>query len=167
MKGKLTRIALIVTLFFSAPAGAHEDPFTYASRLTGVPRKLLVAISWVKSSHKPFALNISGASVYPRNYQHAWKILRQTNSRVDIGLMQISYAVWGRRLRLSKEALLNPYTNVLAGAAILKRLLKRYPLWEAVGRYNSARRDRQVRYAWKVYRALKRQRANKRGLSGG
>ena len=142
--------ALTAAMLFNLP----HDPFTYASQATGVPAELLVAISRVESSHHPWALNIDGIAVYPKSQKEAEEILNKSPDNVDIGHMQVNYRIWGRRLGFTKVQLLDPHINAWAGTVILRYYLSRYPFWEAVGRYHSADRGRQIRYAWRVYQAL-------------
>ena len=128
------------------------DPFTHASQATQVPPQILVAISRVESTHHPWALNIGGKPVYARTRDEAeWILEGIVDNNVDIGHMQVNYRIWGKYLGLSKAQLLDPYINTWAGAVILRFYLSQYPFWEAIGRYHSPDRNRQVSYAWKVY----------------
>lgn len=68
--------------------------------------------------------------------------------------MQVNFRIWGNLLGLTKSQLLDPYINAWAGGVILRYYLSRYPFWEAIGRYHSVERNRQIGYAWRVYRAL-------------
>lgn len=149
-------LVFILALFLlSTPVrSAAQDPFTDASRVTGIPVQLLVAISRVESSHHPWALNLNGEAVYPRSREEAEKILGSAPENVDIGLMQVNFRIWGRRLALTKIQLLDPYLNTWAGAVILRHYLSQYPFWEAIGRYHSGEKDRQIWYAWQAYRVL-------------
>ena len=142
-------IFLTAMLFASSP-----DPFTYASQATGVPVQLLVAISRVESSHHPWALNIDGQAVYPRSREEAEEILKKAPDNVDIGHMQVNYRIWGKRLGLTKAQLLDPHISAWAGAVILRYYLTQYSFWEAIGRYHSGDWNRQIWYAWRVYRAF-------------
>lgn len=146
--------ALIILASPSLSSGSSPDLFTYASSVTGIPIQLLVAISYVESSHHPWALNIDGEPVYPKSREEAERILQSAQDNVDIGLMQINFRIWGRILGLAKTELLDPYINVWAGAIILRYYLSHYPFWEAVGRYHSIAKERKVGYAWRVYRRL-------------
>jgi hypothetical protein len=130
------------------------DPFTYASQATQVPVRLLIAVSRVESNHHPWALNIKGKVMYPKSREEAEKILRQSPDTVDIGHMQVNYQIWGKRLGLTKNQLLDPYFNSWAGAVILRYYLSHYPFWEAIGRYHSPNRDRQLQYTWRIYKAF-------------
>lgn len=130
------------------------DPFTPASQATQVPPQLLVAISRVESTHHPWALNMNGQGIYPKSRHEAEQLLRQSSDNVDIGHMQVNYRIWGKYLGFTKAQLLDPYINARAGALILRIYLLRYPFWEAIGRYHSPDRNRQIGYAWRVYHAL-------------
>lgn len=155
-------VAFLFIIQSATLLAAEVNPFTYASRQTGVPVELLVAIAQVESSHHLWALNSKGKAFYPRTRSEAEAILSQTSDDIDIGPMQIHYKSWGHVLKLRKVDLLDPHINVLAGAVILRHLLDRYPFWEAIGRYHAgerkkegpAEKDRQIRYAWRVYHAL-------------
>lgn len=148
-------VFIFALLLLSKPAhGAAQDPFTDASAATGVPVQLLVAISQVESSRHPWALNLNGTPVYPSSREEAEKILQSAPENTDIGLMQVNFRIWGRRLGLTKVQLLDDHINIWAGAAILRFYFSQYPFWEAVGRYHSGDRSRRIWYAWRVYRAL-------------
>lgn len=141
---------LAATILFNL----SPDPFVYANQTTQIPVQLLVAISKVESSHHPWALNIGGSPVYASNRNEAERILNKTSDNVDIGHMQVNYRIWGKHLGVTKTQLLDPYTNAWAGAVILRFYLSQYPFWEAVGRYHSGNRQRQIVYTWRVYGAL-------------
>lgn len=148
-------VIILAILLLSMPAsGAAQDPFSYASSATGIPVQLLVAISQVESSRHPWALNLDGKAVYPSSVEEAEKILQSAPENTDIGLMQVNFRIWGANLGMTKEQLLDPFLNVWAGAVIFRHYLLRYPFWEAVGRYHSGEKDRQIWYAWRVYRTL-------------
>lgn len=148
-------VILLALLLLSKPAhGAAQDPFTDASTATGIPVQLLVAISRVESSHHPWALNLNGKPVYLSSREEAEKILQSAPENTDIGLMQVNFRIWGRRLGLTKVQLLDPHMSAWAGAVILRYYLSRYPFWEAVGRYHSGDRNRQIGYAWRIYLIL-------------
>ena len=70
---------------------------------------------------------------------------------VDIGLMQVNWGLWGRKLGYSKLELLDPAVNVLVGATILARYVRlRGDWWQGVGSYHSRRAERQRDYIQKV-----------------
>jgi soluble lytic murein transglycosylase-like protein len=133
-------------------AAAHC--FEEAAEQYQVSAELLRAIAIVESGNDPRAMN----------YSH-----RQRTSSHDIGLLQINsqhlpalakYGITEERLRT--DACLN--TKV--GAWILSDTLRRHGNdWNGVGAYNAACTqlkgrdctDARNRYAWKVYRAMKRE----------
>lgn len=148
-------VILLALSLLSRPAhGTPQDPFSYASSATGIPVQILVAISRVESSHHPWALNLDGKPVYPRSREEAAIILRSAPENTDIGLMQVNFRIWGTKLGLTREQLLDPFLNVWAGSVILRHYFSRYPFWEAVGRYHSGEKSRQIWYAWRVNQAL-------------
>lgn len=161
--GRLFAIALIATLVlrpidchrgiaYAAEASA-EDPYAAAARSAGVPLELLVAIAGAESGYHPWALNLGGHQVYCRSREEAERFLA-TSDNADIGLMQINWPFWGKRLKLSKNALLDPPTNLMYGARILKQSLDRSGnLWQRIGNYHSGSARKHDRYNQQVYRA--------------
>ena len=130
------------------------DPFIQASQATQIPVPLLRAISRVESAHHPWALNLNGRGLFLQNRQEAERMINGSSDDIDIGHMQVHYRTWRSYLGLTKTQLLDPYLNAWAGAVILRYYLSRYPFWEAIGRYHSDDRERQIGYAWRVYQAL-------------
>ena len=75
---------------------------------------------------------------------------------VDVGLMQVNYEIWSRRLKMNLEELLIPKNNILAGAYILRHYYDiTGNIWKAVGKYHSGDPDRAYNYEIKVYEAYK------------
>lgn len=142
-----------------APATAQdpsESPYVIAAHRAGVPLDLLVAVVGAESSYHPWALNIKGREVYCQSREEAQRLLA-TSDNVDIGLMQINLPFWGPRLKLRKEDLLDPTTNLTCGASILKECLRREGnIWRRIGDYHSSRAKEQVRYNERVYSAYLR-----------
>lgn len=147
-------VLAFAVLFFPARSGAAQDPFSYASAATGIPVQILLAISRVESDHHPWALNLDGKGVYPSSREEAEKILESAPENTDIGLMQVNFRIWGAALGVTKGQLLDPYLNVWSGSIILRHYLSRYSFWEAIGRYHSGDRNRQIGYAWRIYQAF-------------
>jgi soluble lytic murein transglycosylase-like protein len=136
-----------------AAEAAAEDPYAAAARSAGVPLELLVAIAGTESGYHPWALNLGGHQTYCRSREEAERFLA-TSDNADIGLMQINWAFWGGRLKLSKNALLDPPTNLMYGARILKQSLDRSgSLWQRIGYYHSGSTREHDRYNQQVYRA--------------
>jgi len=73
---------------------------------------------------------------------------------VDIGYVQVSYRHWGRALGLRKADLLEPWTNLVVGALILRHSLQQEAGWAGVGHYHSATPHRKLSYAYRVAKTL-------------
>ena len=145
MNANATRI-VIALLFLPGIASACWEE---AARKHAASADLLIAVARAESSLNPIAVNRSH--------------LARTNT-VDIGIMQInSNGKMLRNLGVTPQQLLDPCTNIDAGARILAEKMARYgQTWEAVGAYNAScvalspqqcLRAR-MRYAWRVYRFL-------------
>lgn len=154
-----------LSILLPGSSGAGEVPapplgeiITAAAGWAGVAPELLASIVWVESRGWPWALNIRGQSVYPRNRAEAAWFLRRTGAQgTDIGYAQIHYPIWGPALGLTPEQLLDPWTNLHVGALVLRWAMAQESGWAGVGRYHSATPWRQQQYARAVattWRAL-------------
>lgn len=122
-----------------------------AAAMTRIPVELLLAISHVESGFHPRALNVAGQPFFPASLREAESVLRRSGYNVDIGLMQINWGFWGKKLGISKSELLDPRLNVILGARILEHCLKGTgDWWQAVGMYHSPDAMRQRSYIEKV-----------------
>lgn len=150
-------VLFFLLLFPLRTWGLSPDLFIHASRLSGVPLELLLAISHVESRFNPYALNIGGRSFFPSSRAEAERVLRKSGDSVDIGLMQVNYGLWGKRFGLSKADLLDPDLNVLVGAKILSRHVRKSQDWrEGIGSYHSPTPQRQKEYVEKVFQSYSR-----------
>lgn len=145
MNAKLTGIAVAASLL---PCLAHAC-WEQAAQKYAVSPDLLKAMARAESSLNARAVNRSHFA---------------RTKTVDIGIMQInSNGKMLRNLGVTPQQLLDPCTNIDAGARILAEKMVRYGrTWEAVGAYNAScaaltpqqcLRAR-MRYAWRVYRFL-------------
>lgn len=151
--GVLCLSALVSVNPVCAANSATDDPYVTAAREAGVPLDLLVAVAGAESGYHPYALNVAGKQVYCRSRKQAEKIL-ETENKVDIGLMQINWRFWGPHLGLTKTALLDPRTNLRAGARILKQALSRDgSIWRRISNYHSGGVPTRERYSRQVYAA--------------
>ncbi len=126
-------------LIFTARESIAGNIFKTAGTLTGTNYKILVSIAYVESGLNPYALDINGNAVYPKSKQEAIYIARyyiKKNYSVDIGLMQVNYNFWGKRLNLSIGNLLTSKINILAGAFILKHY-QANGIWQGVQNYHN------------------------------
>ncbi len=134
---KKTVIFCSVFLLFSA-GRIQAFCFEEAGSLYNVSPQVLWAIAKVESGLKPDAVN------------------RNTDGSYDYGLMQINSS-WARVLGEDLwSSLGDPCTNVKVGAWILSGCVRKHGYtWEAVGAYNASHKHKRVRYARKVYQALR------------
>ena len=66
--------------------------------------------------------------------------------------MQINWLIWGRRFGISKGQLLDPPTNLMYGASILKQDLARGgDIWRRISDYHAGSPERRDRYNQLVY----------------
>ena len=153
----LIGLALLVSLEAtpaSAQLAALPELIAAAGRHAGVHPDLLSSIVWVESRAWPWALNVNGVGFYPRTRAEAEWVLARVGDDVDIGYVQISYRHWGRALGLRKADLLEPWTNLVVGALILRHSLQQEAGWAGVGRYHSATPHRKLSYAYRVAETL-------------
>lgn len=151
-------LALLLTFLRPMPAQAQvaalPELIAAAAYHADVHPDLLNSIVWVESRAWPWALNINGVSLYPRTRAEAEWVLGRVGDDVDIGYAQISYRHWGRALGLHKADLLEPWTNLVVGALILRHSMDREAGWGGVGRYHSATPRRKASYASRVAETL-------------
>lgn len=143
-------IILFTFLLFLTPLNAFAGAFSRASAATGVPVRLLKSVAYVESGFSPYALNVDGEGYFAKNYADAYYIARYFINKgysVDVGLMQVNYNIWSKRLGLNLRELLIPRNNALAGGFILAHyILKNNNLLAGVGEYHSGNA-----YAAKIY----------------
>lgn len=79
------------------------------------------------------------------------KFCLTASSKVEaLGLMQIHYRYWGRRLKLSRDIFFDPYWNVKIGLRILCDNLRRRNLVRALCEYHGDRRCRRLWYPSRI-----------------
>jgi soluble lytic murein transglycosylase-like protein len=146
----------------TAKASTLPELIAAAARHAGVHPDLLSSIIWIESRAWPWALNVKGVGLYPRTRAEAEWILGRVGDDVDIGYTQVSYRHWGRALGLRKADLLEPWTNLVLGALILRQSMDREAGWGGVGRYHSTTPHRKLLYAYRVAKTLSRIEAARR-----
>ena len=134
-------IVLFTFLLFLTPLNAFAGAFSRASAATGVPVRLLKSVAYVESGFSPYALNVDGEAYFAKNYADAYYIARYFIDKgysVDVGLMQVNYNIWSKRIGVSLRQLLVPRNNALVGAYILGRYIaKRNNVFAGIGEYHS------------------------------
>lgn len=135
----LVKLSLACLLLI--PAGASSFCFDEAGKTYGINPELLKVIARTESNLRPHALN--------KNNNGTW----------DIGLMQINSS-WVKSLKLDPALLLSdPCYNLKTGASILRKCIDHYGYtWEAIGCYNATSMHKKMRYSWKIYERLKKER---------
>ena len=148
------RAILILTFIILLPFKAYAGVFSKASVLSGVPVSIIKSVAYVESGLKPYALDIDGRPYFAKNYADAYYIARyfiNAGYSVDIGLMQVNYNIWAKRLGMNLRSLLIPKNNVMAGAYILGRyIIEKGNLVKGIGRYHSGDHEQAEIYEKKV-----------------
>ena len=176
------RVLLIVGLVSAltmsdAAAAPARDPalpqqISAAAHHVGVDADLLAAIVWVESRAWPWAINVNGQGYYPHSRAQAAAFLERVGSNVDIGYGQVNYQTWGATFGLRKVDLLDPWTNLIIAARILRHGMEAEPgSWRGVARYHSASPERQRRYLFhagllQTYATLQQWRARRGPVAG-
>ena len=150
----LVLLALLRATPAQAQVAALPELIAAAAHHAGLDPDLLSSIVWVESRAWPWALNIDGVGLYPRTRAEAEWVLGRVGDDVDIGYAQVSYRHWGRALGLRKADLLEPWTNLVVGALILRQSMDLEAGWGGVGRYHSATSHRKLSYAYRVAETL-------------
>ncbi len=133
-----------------------DNLYRRAALAEQVPVDVLIAVAGAESGYHPWALNIDGRQIYCRSRAEAERLLAQ-HDRVAIGLMQINWQFWGPRIDLTKKQLLDPATNLLIGARILKEGLRRDgSVWYRISNYHSGTLHRRDKYNHLVYNSYLR-----------
>lgn len=90
----------------------------------------------------------------------ATAVNRNENGTVDVGVMQINSMHFAelRSYGIAPNALWDPCMNVMVGAFLLAKSIRKYGnTWEAVGAYHSRTPGLKERYALQVYGVFSRQ----------
>ncbi len=162
---------LMAVFSFSLPGAAFasadlvcEKQMTIAAKKHGVPLGILYAIGLTETGRRntlhPYALNISGKSVFPKSKSEALEKLveaqNQGNKLIDLGCMQINIYYHSRKFASAGD-MLDPQQNVNYAALFLKKLFKREGTWTlAAARYHAGPNNlpAQKRYVCIVIRNL-------------
>ncbi|WP_316157492.1 lytic transglycosylase domain-containing protein [Cupriavidus sp. BIC8F] len=126
--------ALIVTSLLAGTV--YADCLDGAAVFHGVSPLLLRSIAMQESGMRPWVTN------------------RNANGSEDIGLMQINSIHLPRlgKYGISRAHLFDGCVNAYVGAWILRENIQRFgPTWKAVGAYNAASPDKQLRYANQIH----------------
>lgn len=154
----LLSVCLVVVLSFALCGPAHGsvsdeimECLLKAEERYGVPSWLLWSVAKVESGFNPRAFNTN------------------TNGTHDIGLMQINSG-WLPTLRrhgIGVSDLWDVCTNIMVGAWVMAQNIQKMGWnWDAIGAYNARSKERRIKYAWKIYRAIGRAYGHSPGEGG-
>lgn len=168
----LSTIGLFALPVLAAPSAICDHAAREASRQTGVPVEVLMAITRAETGRArdgqtrpwPWTINVEGEGLWfgtrQAARQHAVVTLAKGIRSFDLGCFQINYRWHGTAFR-SLDEMLDPAANALYAARFLRRLHAETGSWtEAAGAYHS----RTPKYAERYKR---RYRAMRAGLSPG
>lgn len=119
-----------------------------------IPSGLLLAVVRTESNMNPFALNISGKSLFLKTKSEAIQAINQAIlsgiANIDIGLAQINYR-WHRSKFSSIESMLSVNENISYAAGYLSNLKRVHGDWhKALRYYHSAKPKHHKGYSRKV-----------------
>ena len=119
-----------------------------------IPSGLLKSIASVESGNKPYALNISGKTIFTNSTEEAVKIVRlyqdEGVTNIDLGLAQINLHWHGKHFSSISE-MLEPKHNLEYAAKFLSKLYRKHGSWnKAVRHYHSANPQYHIKYSRKV-----------------
>lgn len=151
-------IAVMTGFFLNSRAYAFYPDlcFKRAGELYNLNPLILKAIASVESDMQPYTLNAVGKSYRFGNLQKAYVFLKKHLSESpDIGLMQVNY-IWFKKLRIPVRYGFDPCYSIMLGAYVLRRKINRYGSgWFGIAAYHSATPEKNLKYAWKIYGALR------------
>ena len=139
MRGIAFALLLLVNLAQAQPVQVEPlggECFTYAAQTYRVNAEVLMAIAWHESHFLP------------------WRVHRNTDGSTDYGVMQINSKNLPA-MGLTTQTVMQPCTNILAGARLYGRAMRRYGnTWAAVGAYHSTTPALQQRYAQDIQQSF-------------
>lgn len=155
---KIIRLLLAILIvnfsFVSCFAKSIDELIDKTERDYAIPSGLLKSIASVESGNKPYALNISGKTIFANSKEEAVKIVRLYQdvgiTNIDLGLAQINLYWHGKNFSSISE-MLEPKHNLEYAAKFLTGLYKKHGSWnKAVRHYHSANPQYHIKYSRKV-----------------
>ena len=155
---KIIRLFIVIMVanfsFISCFAQDLAELIDKAEQDYAIPSGLLKSIASIESGNKPYALNISGKSVFASSKEEAQEIeqtsIQQGNTNIDLGVMQINWR-WHNEYFNSPQEILEPKTNIEYAAKFLSKLYKQHGSWnKAVRHYHSASPQHHIKYSRRV-----------------
>ncbi|PIZ33317.1 MAG: hypothetical protein COY39_03015 [Alphaproteobacteria bacterium CG_4_10_14_0_8_um_filter_37_21] len=122
----------------------------------GIPKDLLHSIAYVESRLRPYAVHVKRQSHYFDNKSEAVAFVnlmkKQGYKNIDVGCMQVNLMAHGKQF-VSIEQALDPETNILYAARLIKAFKKRFGDWgKAVKYYHTSNPKYHNDYHARVYK---------------
>jgi hypothetical protein len=155
---KIIRLLLAMLIvnfsFVSCFAKSIDELIDKTEQDYAIPSGLLKSIASVESGNKPYALNISGKTIFANSKEEAVKIVKlyqdEGVTNIDLGLAQINLHWHGKHFSSISE-MLEPKHNLEYAAKFLTGLYKKHGSWnKAVRHYHSANPQYHIKYSRKV-----------------
>ncbi len=155
---KIIRLLLAMLIvnfsFVSCFAKSIDELINKTEQDYAIPSGLLKSIASVESGNKPYAINISGKTIFANSKEEAVKIVRlyqdEGVTNIDLGLAQINLHWHGKHFSSISE-MLEPKHNLEYAAKFLTGLYKKHGSWnKAVRHYHSANPEHHRKYSRKV-----------------
>lgn len=157
-------IAAAFTVFAAAPVAAAPVcglAAAVASRTTGTPLEIMLAVMHVESGGYPWILNIEGKG---QRFSDPFKAIKaatvavNTGKNVDVGCFQISTRWHGKVFANNLIEMISPLRNGIYAGLYLSDLKAQHGTWaKAIAYYHSADPVRGSRYLGAVVEELTRQ----------
>jgi len=155
----------------SAPDQTCKRLIPILAKEVGVPSSLLMAIAFVESGFRPYAVNNGGESLQfhtpGESLAYVEKQIAQGNTNFDIGCMQVNWKAHRGKFDSPRE-LLVPSKNIRFAATFLKSLYEELGTWaKAASAYHSRKPDKGKSYLIKIatYLTIERQNDDQRHAS--
>jgi hypothetical protein len=155
---KTIRLSLAILItnfsFISCFAQDLDELIDKTEQNYSIPSGLLKSIASVESGNKPYALNISGKTIFASSKEEAVKIVRlyqdEGVTNIDLGLAQINLHWHGKHFSSISE-MLEPKSNLEYAAKFLNELYRKHGSWnKAVRHYHSANPEYHRKYSKKI-----------------
>ena len=150
----LLAILMVNFSFISCFAQDLDELIDKTEQNYSIPSGLLKSIASVESGNKPYALNISGKTIFACSKEEAARIVRlyqdEGVTNIDLGLAQINLHWHGKHFSSISE-MLEPKHNLEYAAKFLSKLYRKHGSWnKAVRHYHSANPQYHIKYSRKV-----------------
>jgi len=174
-RSRLTKIVFclgtLITGAVSAPDQTCKRLIPMIAKETHVPPSLLMAIAFVESGFRPYAVNNGGESLQfhtpGESLAYVEKQIAQGNTNIDIGCMQVNWKAHRGKFESPRE-LLVPSKNIRFAATFLKSLYEELGTWaKAIAAYHSRNKVKSRPYLIKIatYLTIERQNDDQRHIS--